>query len=93
MNDFPKANSFNINLVRSKIMGLNSLKLCEELLCGADLAGGLPFEPCCFDAVVSVDSYNYFGRDPRYLGQKLLPYVKPGGEDLPLHSWHDTRLP
>ena len=28
---FPKANSFNINLVRSKIMGPNPLKLCEEL--------------------------------------------------------------
>ena len=28
---FPKANSFDINLVRSKIMGPNPLKLCEEL--------------------------------------------------------------
>lgn len=141
MNDFPKANSFDINLVRSKIMGPNPLKLCEELLRGADLAKGsrvcdlgsgtgitsvmlareygfdvyavdlwsgpienraffrqvgvpdgqihpvkadaaegLPFEPCYFDAVVSIDSYNYFGRDPRYLGQKLLPYVKPSGK-------------
>ena len=32
MNNFPKANSFDINLVRSKIMGPNPLKLCEELL-------------------------------------------------------------
>ncbi len=40
MNDFPKANSFDINLVRSKIMGPNPLKLCEELLCGTDLAEG-----------------------------------------------------
>lgn len=39
----------------------------------------LPFEPAFFDAVVSVDSYNYFGRDPNFLGQKLLPYVKPDG--------------
>ena len=31
MNNFPKANSFNINLVRSKSMGPNPLKLCEEL--------------------------------------------------------------
>ena len=31
MNNFPKANSFDINLVRSKIMGPNPLKLCEEL--------------------------------------------------------------
>lgn len=141
MNNFPKANSFDINLVRSKIMGPNPLKLCEELLRSADLAKGsrvcdlgsgtgitsvmlareygfdvytvdlwsdpaenraffrqmgvpdgqihpvqadaaegLPFEQCYFDAVVSIDSYNYFGRDPRYLGQKLLPYVKPGGK-------------
>ncbi len=80
MNEFPKANSFDINLVCSKIIGPNPLKLCEELLCGADLAEGLPFEPCYFDAVVSIDSYNYFGCDPRYLGQKLLPYVKPGGK-------------
>lgn len=141
MNTFPKANSFDINLVRSKIMGPNPLKLCEELLCAAELAKGsrvcdlgsgsgitsvmlareygfdvyavdlwsdpaenraffrrmcvpdgqihpvkadaaegLPFENGFFDAVVSIDSYNYFGRDPRYLGEKLLPYVKPGGK-------------
>ena len=29
--------------------------------------------------VVSTDSYNYFGRDERYLDDKLLPFVKPGG--------------
>ena len=141
MNTFPKANSFDTNLVRSKIMGPNPLKLCEELLCGVDLAKGsrvcdlgsgsgitsvmlargygldvyavdlrsdpaenrtffrrmgvpdgqihpvkadaaegLPFEQQFFDAVVSIDSYNYFGRDPRYLGEKILPYVKPGGK-------------
>ena len=40
MNNFPKANSFDINLVRSKIMGPNPLKLCEELLCGAEIAKG-----------------------------------------------------
>ena len=140
MNNFPKANSFDINLVRSKIMGPNPLKLCEELLCDADVAkgsrvrdlgsgtgitsvmlareygldvyavdlwsdpngnraffremgissnrihsvkanaaDGLPFEPEFFDAVVSIDSYNYFGRDPQYLGERLLPYVKSGG--------------
>ncbi len=42
-------------------------------------AENLPFEPEFFDAVVSVDSYNYFGRDPAYLDAKLLPFVKPGG--------------
>lgn len=39
----------------------------------------LPFERNFFDAVVSVDSYNYFGRDKSYLDEKLMPFVKKGG--------------
>ncbi len=39
----------------------------------------LPFEKNFFDAVVSTDSYNYFGRDSSYLDNKLLPFVKSGG--------------
>ena len=42
-------------------------------------AENLPFEKEFFDAVVSVDSYNYFGRDRDYLDNKLLPFVKSGG--------------
>ena len=42
-------------------------------------ATDLPFEKEFFDAVVSTDSYNYFGRDPGYLDEKLLPFVKSGG--------------
>ena len=42
-------------------------------------ASALPFEMEFFDAVVSTDSYNYFGRDPQSLGEKLLPFVKHGG--------------
>ena len=42
-------------------------------------AENLPFEKAFFDAVVSTDSYNYFGRDPDYLDHKLLPFIKPGG--------------
>lgn len=42
-------------------------------------ATDLPFEKNFFDAVVSTDSYNYFGRDGRYLDDKLLPFVKPDG--------------
>ena len=38
----------------------------------------MPFEKDFFDAVVSADSYNYFGRDERYLDEKLLPFVKKG---------------
>lgn len=42
-------------------------------------ATDLPFERDFFDAVVSTDSYNYFGRDETYLDDKLLPFVKHGG--------------
>jgi len=42
-------------------------------------ATALPFDKAYFDAVVTADSYNYFGRDPAYLDDKLLPFVKPGG--------------
>ena len=45
-------------------------------------ATALPFATGFFDAVVSVDSYNYFGRDPEYLGEHLLPLVKRAGELL-----------
>ena len=45
-------------------------------------ATALPFAHGFFDAVVSVDSYNYFGRDPLYLGEHLLPLVRRGGELL-----------
>ena len=37
---FPKATSFDTALVRSKIMGRNPLKLCEELLCDASIPRG-----------------------------------------------------
>ena len=42
-------------------------------------ATDLPFEREFFDAVISTDSYNYFGRDAGYLDEKLLPFVKEGG--------------
>lgn len=42
-------------------------------------AEDLPFEKDFFDAVISIDSYNYFGRDEEYLDSKLLPFVKKGG--------------
>lgn len=42
-------------------------------------ATALPFEKEFFDAVVTTDSYNYFGRDDSYLDEKLLPFVKKGG--------------
>ena len=39
----------------------------------------LPFAADYFDAVVSIDSYHYFGLDKAYLGKHLLPLVKQGG--------------
>jgi cyclopropane fatty-acyl-phospholipid synthase-like methyltransferase len=42
-------------------------------------ATNLTYEHEFFDAVVSTDSYNYFGRDAHYLDEKLLPFVKAGG--------------
>lgn len=42
-------------------------------------ANNLPFAEEFFDAVISIDSYHYFGRDPEYLGKHLLPFVKHGG--------------
>ncbi len=137
--EFPKTNHFDINLVRSMIMGPNTCKLTEELMEGANIPRGsvvldlgsgsgissvmlareyglityaadlwsdpsenmrffesqgltnreiipvkadatqLQFAHGFFDAVVCVDSYNYYGRDPEYLGNCLLPFVKDGG--------------
>ena len=42
-------------------------------------ANNLPFAEEFFDAVISTDSYHYFGRDPEYLGKHLLTFVKHGG--------------
>lgn len=42
-------------------------------------ATDLPFDKEFFDAVISTDSYNYFGRDPLFLDEKLLPFLKSGG--------------
>ena len=65
----------------------DNMRFFEELgLSGRDIVPlkvdatqGLPFAHGFFDAVVSIDSYHYFGRDAAFLGEKLLPYVKSGG--------------
>ena len=51
----------------------------DEILPVKADATALPFEKGFFDAVICVDSYNYFGRDPAFLDEKLLPFVKNGG--------------
>ena len=57
-----------------KQMGLNE----NEIIPVKADATNLQFEKEFFDAVVSTDSYNYFG-DEKYLDEKLLPFVKKGG--------------
>lgn len=42
-------------------------------------ATAFPFAEDTFDGVVSLDAYNYFGRDEAYLGEHLLPLVKKQG--------------
>lgn len=42
-------------------------------------AHALPFAEDFFDAVISIDSYHYFGLEREYLGKHLLPLVKRGG--------------
>lgn len=57
-----------------------SMGLTEEQIIPVKAdAENLPFEKDFFDAVVTTDSYNYFGRNSRYLDEKLLPFVKSGG--------------
>ena len=51
----------------------------EEIVAVKADATDLQYEKEFFDAVVSTDSYNYFGRDADYLDEKLLPFVKRGG--------------
>ena len=56
-------------------MGLTEEKLISVKMDATDLK----YEKEFFDAIVSTDSYNYFGRDEKYLDEKLLPYLKKGG--------------
>ena len=63
------------NRVFFREMGLSD----EQIIPVKADATDLPFDKEFFDAVISTDSYNYFGRDPEYLDAKLLPFVKKGG--------------
>ena len=42
-------------------------------------ANNLKFEKNFFDKIISIDSYNYFGRDEDYLDNKLFHFIKKGG--------------
>lgn len=63
------------NKQRFDAMGLSS----EQIIPLRAEAHELPFAQEFFDAVVSVDSYHYFGLDKTYLGKHLLPLVRHGG--------------
>ncbi len=56
-------------------MGLTDKQIIPVKMDATDLK----YEKEFFDSVVSTDSYNYFGRDEKYLDEKLLPFVKSGG--------------
>ncbi|WP_177565111.1 methyltransferase domain-containing protein [Phascolarctobacterium sp.] len=62
------------NYERFKSLGLDELITPIH----AD-ATELPYAENYFDAVISVDSYHYFGHTPEFMDAKLAPYVKPGG--------------
>lgn len=45
-------------------------------------ANALPFANEYFDAVVSVDSYHYFGNNKTFFEEKIKPLIKPNGQVL-----------
>ena len=62
------------NYGRFKDLGLE-----EEIIPLHADARALPFAHGYFDAVVSIDSYHYFGNTPDYLDTHLVPLLKRGG--------------
>lgn len=58
----------------------------------------LPFAHDFFDAIVSIDSYHYFGTDDLYLGNYFVHFVRPGGQIgivVPglVQEWPDGEVP
>ena len=48
------------------------IPVCED-------ANALHFQPEMFDAIISIDSYHYFGGREGFFSEKILPYLKRGG--------------
>ena len=42
-------------------------------------ATALPFPKDTFDIITCIDSWNYFGRDKKFLDEKISPFIKKGG--------------
>lgn len=62
------------NYKRFKVMGLEN----EIIPIHAD-ALNMPFADGFFDAVISVDSYHYFGNNDTFFREKVKPLIKDGG--------------
>ena len=62
------------NYMRFKEMGLEG-----QIIPIHTDAHDMPYADGFFDAAVSVDAYHYFGANDRFMQQKLVPLVKPGG--------------
>lgn len=65
------------NYARFKELGLDSLIV--PINCDAN---NLPFAEDYFDAVISVDSYHYFGNNDTYFHEKIQPLVKNNADVL-----------
>ena len=58
---------------------IRSLNLEDKIIPIHGDALDMPFARGYFDAVVSVDSYHYFGCKEGIFADKILPFVRPGG--------------
>lgn len=58
---------------------IRSIHLEDQIIPIHADAHQLPFAQNYFDAVISVDSYHYFGAEAGFLDQFILPYLKSAG--------------
>ena len=58
---------------------ITACELGERIIPLQAEATGLPFEPERFDAIISIDAFEYFGLETGYLAS-ILPLLKPGGQ-------------
>ncbi|WP_428897037.1 Cyclopropane fatty-acyl-phospholipid synthase [Parelusimicrobium proximum] len=63
------------NYERFKQLGLEN----QIIPLRTDAQNTLPFAHGYFDAVISIDSYHYFGSGEEYLDKNIIPFVKKGG--------------